>query len=121
MEQIFELTVEMPPFSGNHRHGWAGRRKFRTKSYNEWLTLLQSQLPETPIFDPEQHLYLEVEFQFKDRRKRDLDNCLKSLLDGLNGRVFHDDCQIHRLQASKSIGDKFSIRLKVAGEGGLRG
>lgn len=42
-----------------------------------------------------------------DRRKRDLDNLLKSLLDGLEGAgVFKDDAQIDDLQIVRRPSDK---------------
>lgn len=113
MAQTWTMTVEMPPFSGNHRHGVMGRRKFRTRQYKSWLETLQSHLPSEPPFSPDSRLVLTVGFQFNDKRRRDLDNCLKSLLDGMNGRVFHDDCQIHCLIAAKDVGDKMLINVTV--------
>jgi Holliday junction resolvase RusA-like endonuclease len=41
---------------------------------------------------------------FKDKRKRDVDNHLKSLLDSLEGIMFVDDSQIYEIIARKTIG-----------------
>ena len=47
---------------------------------------------------------LEITFSFKDRRKRDIDNYLKVLLDSLKGLAFEDDDQIYELTVKKHIG-----------------
>lgn len=48
---------------------------------------------------------LYVFFEFKDKRKRDLDNYLKPFIDCLRkAELLHDDDLIERLVASKSIG-----------------
>ena len=74
----------------------------------------QSHLPPEPSFGPESRLTLQVHFTFNDRRRRDLDNCLKSLLDASNGRLFHDDCQIDYLVARKSQGADMTIHLNLS-------
>lgn len=71
----------------------------------------QAHLPPEPPFSPESRLRLRVHFTFNDRRRRDLDNCLKSLLDASNGRLFHDDCQIYHLEAAKGEGPSMLIHL----------
>ena len=47
---------------------------------------------------------LDVTFHFKDKRKRDIDNYLKVLLDSLKGLAFEDDDQIYELTVKKHIG-----------------
>lgn len=42
-------------------------------------------------------------FYLPDRRVRDLDNLVKSVLDGLNEVAFVDDSQIERIEAEKRI------------------
>ena len=49
-------------------------------------------------------LELNVTFMFADRRKRDVDNYLKVLLDSMKGKYFHDDDQIYSIRATKQIG-----------------
>lgn len=39
-----------------------------------------------------------------DKRRRDIDGCLKSLLDSLNGVVWKDDSQIMELTIKKLVG-----------------
>ena len=47
---------------------------------------------------------LEVKFMFKDKRKRDIDNYLKVLIDSIKGVLFEDDDQIYELMVTKEIG-----------------
>lgn len=48
-----------------------------------------------------------------DRRRRDIDNVIKAVMDGLNGVLYHDDAQVHEVAASKRY-DKASPRTVVA-------
>jgi crossover junction endodeoxyribonuclease RusA len=56
---------------------------------------------------------LELEFHFKDRRIRDVDNYQKALIDALKGVLFEDDSQIFFLSASKTLktAEKTVIRV----------
>jgi len=48
-------------------------------------------------------LSILMHFSRKNRRRCDLDNLVKAVLDGLQGVVFADDWQIVTLAASKSV------------------
>ena len=43
-------------------------------------------------------------FQMPTRRRVDIDNCCKAVLDSLNGKAYHDDGQIVALGARKVLG-----------------
>ncbi|WP_296249655.1 RusA family crossover junction endodeoxyribonuclease [uncultured Stenotrophomonas sp.] len=45
-------------------------------------------------------------FVLPDRRRRDIDNLLKLGLDAMNGIVYADDTQVHRIEATKQVGDE---------------
>ena len=45
---------------------------------------------------------------FKDKRKRDLDNYNKVLIDCLKNKLFEDDDQIYKLYMEKHIGCGFN-------------
>lgn len=47
---------------------------------------------------------LEVDIYYCDKRKRDLDNNLKTLIDSLNKVIIDDDHNIYELHARKHIG-----------------
>jgi crossover junction endodeoxyribonuclease RusA len=51
-------------------------------------------------------LRMSVVFSFKDKRRRDVDNYLKSTLDCLTGIIYDDDSQIMELHAYKVMGCK---------------
>ncbi|GAA1453439.1 RusA family crossover junction endodeoxyribonuclease [Nesterenkonia lacusekhoensis] len=42
-------------------------------------------------------------FVLPDRRRRDIDNLIKLAADALNGIAYHDDTQIHRIEATKHV------------------
>ena len=46
-----------------------------------------------------------VTFVFADRRRRDIDNCLKAVLDALNGIAWDDDSQVATVRCSKLVGE----------------
>ncbi len=47
-------------------------------------------------------------------QKPDIDNLIKAVLDGMNGTVYHDDCQIVELSATKSFADADSVTICVS-------
>lgn len=49
-------------------------------------------------------------------KKPDVDNCIKSLMDGLNGVAYDDDSQIVKITATKSYAEQDGIRLVIYGE-----
>lgn len=55
---------------------------------------------------------LSLEFYMPDRRRRDIDNMAKAVMDGLNGVLYHDDYQVVRLECVKSV-DKDDPRTVV--------
>ena len=48
-------------------------------------------------------LEMEINLFFKDKRKRDVDNFNKLILDSLQGIVYEDDSQITKLTITKEI------------------
>ena len=65
-------------------------------------------------------IHLRVVFNFiraKSSKKTmhtqrpDIDNLLKSVMDGLNGVAFIDDCQVTKLECEKQFADKESIEI----------
>lgn len=53
-----------------------------------------------------------VGLYFPDRRRRDVDNCVKALLDGLNGVVWADDAEVTQLRITKHL-DPHNPRTEV--------
>ena len=46
-------------------------------------------------------LSIDIVFEMKGSRKRDIDNMMKSLLDSLEGKVFENDNQIYEMNVKK--------------------
>ena len=46
---------------------------------------------------------MTLDFQMPNRRRVDLDNLIKAIADGLNGKAYHDDGQIVALTARKTV------------------
>lgn len=56
---------------------------------------------------------MEIEFYNGNRRRRDLDNMAKLVLDALNGEAFDDDYQVVSLNLTKRFTDKHKARTVV--------
>jgi Holliday junction resolvase RusA-like endonuclease len=57
---------------------------------------------------------LEIEFSFKDKRLRDLDNHMKAIIDAIKGILFEDDSEIFQLNCSKSIGTESKTIIRIS-------
>ena len=63
-------------------------------------------------------LYVSMTFMLPDRRKRDLDNLSKGVLDAMNGIVFEDDRHVVELHLRKQYSKEYpGVRVKVAQKG----
>ncbi len=101
------LTLPYPP-SVNTYWGFHGHRRFLTKKANEFKAQVQESVFVTNLqgFGFER-LCVIVRLYPPDRRIRDIDNCLKPLLDALvAAQVFIDDGQIDRLIVSRETIEK---------------
>ena len=47
------------------------------------------------------------------QKKPDLDNCVKSVLDALNGTAYEDDSDIVRISATKSYGETDNVKIVI--------
>ena len=91
-----------------------GGHVYRSKRYTQFLKDIDVFLDTIEYDMLEGDLILNVEFFCKTKRKRDLDNLLKSLIDSLEGRLFENDNQIIEIHSKKFIGcndDKTMLSL----------
>ena len=91
---------------------------YKSKRYREYLEIMDEFFEKAKYEMLEGDLVLEVDFECKSKRKRDLDNLLKSLIDSLEGRLFENDSQIIEIHATKRIGcssDKTILCLSQTG------
>jgi Holliday junction resolvase RusA-like endonuclease len=99
---MFIFVNQTPPSLNHSYRAYRGRVVLSQKA-RAFKQLVADASPEgfAPIVGP---VKLTVVFKFKDKRKRDLDNYLKVLLDSLKGLYFNDDDQVYGLSAEKRIG-----------------
>jgi Holliday junction resolvase RusA-like endonuclease len=69
----------------------------RTQSFERAVGLAY----QGPLF--EGSVALELDFNLPNRRRVDLDNLVKSTMDGLTGHAYHDDGQVVKLVARKHV------------------
>ena len=50
---------------------------------------------------------------FADLRRRDLDNVIKAVLDGLNGIAYRDDCQVTHISATRGHGSPECTKVEL--------
>ena len=110
------FTVEgVPRPKARARRGKGGRwyTPNSTKAYEEavgWAARAAG------VHEPrEDGVRLDIVLWMPDRRRRDLDNCAKSICDGLNGIVYLDDSQVAELVVKRRIdGQRPRAEITVA-------
>ncbi len=115
MGPVIEIELPYPP-TVNHYYKYVRGRVFittRGRKYREAVCYLIRANRLREIFYP---IEMEIDWYLPDRRKRDIDNILKSLLDAMErGRLYENDSQIVKLTIEKhSIvkGGRVIVRIK---------
>lgn len=112
---IITLTLPWPP-SINHywRHTKNGHYiSAKGKAYRELVNF--HSIKHRGKFKKEDRLSVHIEAYPPDKRKRDLDNVLKSLLDALqHAGVYHDDEQIDTLSISRKTAVNGIVNLYIS-------
>ncbi len=91
---MLKLTLPFPP-SINHYWRRVGNRTIISKAGREFRERVVARLKRKNLDPIDGELAVEIQISPPDRRRRDLDNCLKALLDAMqHGGVYHDDFQI---------------------------
>ena len=89
------LKLPFPPSVNGYWRAFKGRQIISKKG-REYRELVLSMLPQMEPMST--RLSVEIDFYPPDRRKRDLDNYTKAMLDALtHGNVWEDDEQIDLL------------------------
>ena len=98
---MIELELPFPP-SVNHYYRRVGPRTLISRegrAFRKKVCAILARLGIEPLDGP---LVITIDVHPPDRRRRDIDNVQKSLLDALeHGGAYHDDSQIVRLVAEK--------------------
>jgi len=98
---MIELELPYPP-SVNHLYRHLGRRTLISREGRRFRARVCSLLAAAcvPRFDG--LIRLEIEIYPPDRRRRDVDNAQKALLDALqHGGLYRDDSQIAKLEIER--------------------
>ncbi len=97
------LEVELPyPPSINHYWRRVGRHTLISRTGRAFRAEVVAILAQRRVRMLDGALEIEIELHPPDRRRRDVDNALKSLLDALqHGGAYADDSQIVRLEVTK--------------------
>lgn len=110
------LILELPwPPSINHywRHTKNGHYISKEGQAYRELVLFRC-LKHRQLFTKSDRLSIYIDASPPDKRKRDLDNVLKSLLDALqHGGLYPDDSQIDRLSIERKSGFNGIVRVTV--------
>lgn len=112
---IKEFVLPWPP-SVNHYYRRVGHRTLISRegrAFRENVCAILADLGGDPMDGP---LAIQIEVYPPDRRRRDIDNVQKALLDALeHGGAYHDDSQIVKLQIEKRAvvqGGKTIVRIR---------
>jgi len=116
---MYEIELDRLPPSVNHAYiirNVKGRiLRFRTARAQEYFKYVKRecfrQLNKVKILTHPISVHIEV--SFRDKRKRDIDNLLKILLDSFEGVLWADDSQIFELYIKKSFDKNQKIRVKI--------
>lgn len=101
--KTFEIKTTPPSINGMYRGG----RRFLTKKGKATKDGISMEILSQRNFEPMKgDIAMNVLFYFPDKRKRDIDNCLKALLDCCTGLLYLDDSQIVELHVYKQIDSK---------------
>jgi Holliday junction resolvase RusA-like endonuclease len=110
-----ELELPYPP-SVNHYWRRVGARTLISRGGRAFRTEVCSLLAAYGVRPLEGPLIIDIRIYPPDRRRRDIDNVQKALLDALaHGGAYHDDSQITRLTIERHeiiSGGKVTVRLK---------
>jgi len=112
---MVELELPYPP-SINHYWRRVGPRTLISREGRRFRQRVVAILAALRIKPMTGKLAVHVEVFPPDRRRRDLDNCLKSLLDAMeHGGAYVDDGQIAKLTIEKRepvVGGKTLVRIR---------
>lgn len=116
--KFLKLSLPVPPsVNALHYNTRGGGRRLTAKAQNytrDSRALIHAYVEKQRWAIPEKRvwLYVDMVFYFPDRRIRDASNCLKLLLDVMEGIVYHNDyIALPRIQSVEY--DKLNPRVEV--------
>jgi len=111
---MIRIKLKDTPPSTQTIYRYNGPRMYMTKEGVDCKTTYQwemkSQYKGKPLTRP---ISVVLELYFTDKRKRDVDNFNKLVLDAGSGLLWQDDSQIHELVIRKTIGERSGVELCI--------
>lgn len=113
LQNCSQIILKGNPLSTNNiyrRHGFTiylSKDGSKLKEYYQWE--VKTQWKEDIQY---KELELDIKLYFGDKRKRDIDNFNKLVLDSMTGIVYLDDKQIQKLTVEK-LYDKKNPRVEI--------
>ena len=99
-----EIILLGNPQSTNHIYRRGGHVIYMSEDgrtmKKSYIVQAKQQFKNPPF---EGNLSVSIQLYFKDKRRRDIDNWHKILLDSLTGIVWNDDSQIQEMRVRKNI------------------
>lgn len=88
----------------------------RTKEYEDKVAAEYLRVTHRYNREPEGRYALDLTIKVSSRRRQDLDNVIKSVMDGLNGVAYADDSQVDRISVSRvfEAGAEPWVRVQVS-------
>ena len=112
---MFEVELPYPP-SINHYWRRVGHHTLISRTGRAFRAEVVAILARRRVLRLDGPLEIEIDLHTPDRRRRDVDNALKSLLDALqHGGAYADESQIVRLEVTKrqpASGGKTLVRIR---------
>lgn len=110
-----ELTTPVPP-TLNHNIGARGKSRYMTAAYKDFLwSVAEEWARRRPSnWDASTRFEIVIKLHFATRRKCDIDNRIKPLLDALTrAGVWDDDAQVDAIKVRRGGVDKDNPRAEV--------
>lgn len=110
------FTIKTKPTSVNNRYTISRGKLILSEDYRNGKEAIaweiQSQFRSEIL--TEDGLTVNIILHYKDNKRRDVDGCIKQLLDSMTGIVYKDDSQIDELNVTKiRESDKEMVMIQV--------
>ena len=110
---MLRLTLPFPP-SVNRYWRHVGNRVLVSREGREFRSVVRGLMKEQKVKSHEGDLIVDIRLIPVDRRRRDVDNSLKALLDAMqDGGAYEDDSQIVRLTVEKFAPESTDPRSEI--------
>ena len=104
---IYTFEFDFLPTSVNASYRSFGNKVYKSKELKNFQKQVEAFFENNQSFENikmlEGNLSIDITFEIKGFKKRDIDNLLKSLLDALEGHLFENDNQIFEIKCRKTM------------------